>query len=85
MFIVGLGVLLLVISLIVGYSKSFAGEINVYMNTFKGWRYTLGVSHKEYRGKMKESDDEIKIDVVTLGLVFVDIEVEFYKKVDNEV
>lgn len=83
MLLIVIAVLLVLISIFVGRRDAEGMKIHLFMNKFTHWRFNFGASFKEFRAKGETTGKIIMIEILTIGLVFFDIEVEFFKDVPD--
>ena len=81
--IIIISIILLITSLVSAKLKGEGPNVNLYINKFRKLRYNFGISHREFKGHEQGTNNVYLIDVINIGLILVDIEIEFYRKVQN--
>lgn len=75
MIILYIFALLIILSLLSGYIGSSSINLRVYLNKLTRLNYHFGVSSKEFNSK----DGSHSLYILSIGLVFIEIDIEFIK------
>jgi hypothetical protein len=81
MILVTIGIILFIASVISNYrANSFS--VKVYFNSFEQLTYNFGVSSAKFVSK--DSANPHILSIISLGLVVMDVEVHFIRKINLE-
>lgn len=72
--------LLLIISVLVGIIGASSISFRFYLNTLSYFTYRFGLSYRQYKAK---DDSQKTLSVLSIGLFFFDIEIDFIKDGKN--
>lgn len=71
--------IMVLVSLGFGFGTCTGSNLKVIINHFKGFNYTFGLVYRQYRGTNEETGQVVFMDTFTLGLLFVDFELNFFR------